>query len=156
MKPEEAPRKLYLYRIVGGSRVKFCFEVDDNFTILSETPVIPVTAPPAVQTRPAGTVTPEMLASHAAMLRARGYTVELSGGRLNILHTPRNEAIATAFMNGKACDFPGCEELKQRFEQEEAEMKRLITAGECTGCELNKFKARFRETIVQHLNAIAA
>ena len=90
-------RKLNLYRMVNGQRLRVVFEVDDQLTILSEKQDSP---PDNEQTRE---------------LKARGYTINGN----EITHVPaREQEIFRFFSEHTPCWFPECEAMRKQYNEE--------------------------------------
>ena len=92
-----ANRKLNLYRMINGSRVRVVFEVDDELTILSET-----------QDESADN-------EQVRALKAKGYTFE--GNQITSV-PPKELEIFRFFSEHAPCWFEGCEELRKRYSLE--------------------------------------
>lgn len=149
MSTETKPtRKIYLYRKSGDRRIKFCFEVDDQFTILSETAVqeTPAVVAPAAEGR---VVDREAVERYVADLRNRGYIVEVNAvnGSVKVLHTPEYEKVIARFLEGKPCDFPGYTTLYKEFAYGLRDLQDKIAEGTCTNCEIGSYKRKYRDRL---------
>jgi len=144
--PVKQNKKIYLYRMAGTRRIKFCFEVDEQFTILSETAVHEA---PAVMPAQGRAVDREAVMRYVEDLRRRGFIVDVnaSTGQVNVLHTPDHEKEINAFMSGKVLDHPLYQEVYKEYSHGLRELQDKIADGTCTNCELGAYKRKFRERL---------
>lgn len=158
-------KEVILHRIIGASRFRWKFIVDDNDNILSE-------GPDGLPTPLAGTVVQELAWSskpitsandtatlkaenqstitraHIDILTKRGIQFDVaSDGKITILKVPDSEKKISAFLDHKKntciAEVPNCMALKQSM------LKEIDAAGgnACPNCELKRIKDKYRDLI---------
>lgn len=144
-------KNLYLFRIINGKRIRFCFEIDEKFTIISEKPVA-VQAPTLVA-QGNDELARQAIARHVEDLRNRGHIVEVNSdtGAINITFTPEHEKVIASFFAGQTCDFPGYDTWFQEFKTGMDKLQALAQEGQCTNCDIGAFKRKTRERLTVYL-----
>lgn len=158
-------KEIVLYRIIGASRFKWKFIVDDNDNILSEGPD---SVPQPVVTKPVEELTwsskpitsandaysasqvqkNAVTKAHAEILAKRGIEFTIGNdGKINIIKVPESEKKISVFLDHTkdTClpEIPNCAALKS------AMMKDIELAGgkSCPNCELKRIKDKYRDLI---------
>lgn len=135
-------RTLYYYRMQHGRRVRWKLVLDLQNTLIEEGP--------ADDTRthlPAAVLKDTDVRGTAYLneMARRGNVLSVEDGTVHIHRAPELELhISRFFLTDTPCFFPGCQELRQRWE---AFLAPNVKPGEpCPDCVMGSLMNQFRET----------
>lgn len=134
-------RNLFYYKMQQGRRVRWKLVLDAQNLWISEGP-----ADEVVSQLPLLTLQPETPRNTAYLeeMKRRGHSLSIADGVVDIQRVPDLEIhIARFFVQNTPCFFPGCQELRQRWQ--EFLTPHLGEANECPDCVLGGLMNQFRE-----------
>jgi len=147
-------RHIYLYKRENGKRQKYRFTLDERMTIMEELPChengTPLRDTEKLQRE--GKQTEAALAASPQLqrLKERGYKFHLADGRIHVDSIPDVEQqIAMFFVLGTECPFPGCEALRERYQEDLDALKG--EDGKCSDCNRGALQEKYRKIVLKHL-----
>lgn len=148
-------RKIYMYRMIQGNKVRWKFEVDNQMVILNEGPA--ETQDPSVQqnnavpgTKPIA-IPPDARAQYQRLLEERGIKYSMTpNGQLIVNEIPNSEKIIMQFfdLNAPTPDIKGLETIRERYKQEYEQ----AGGAACPSCQLNTLQRKYRAILKSSIN----
>jgi hypothetical protein len=155
---ETAPKnlkKIYMYKMIQGNKVRWKFEVDSDMVIVSEGPaeIQASNIPPAAPGPKPVTMQPDAMAQYKRVLEERGIKYSMTeGGQIVVNEIPTTEKTIMQFFDLNAPCPDGLADVRDRYKYEYDQ----AGGAACPACQLNGLQRKYREILKARLSNVSA